>query len=178
MNRYVYRSSAEPEPRATASGEQNVISLGAVAPESGVLATMRECPAWGCEGPAPITRWGSSPPASFPLLSLLPRALPLQNSPGATSTVTQPPPSSGGSQIVSETEPSTISPAPAPVVATPTSLSLSQPGTTLDSSGASTTVASPSIMDWFTEQTLINGIPNWGLLAAAVGAFFLMKGKR
>jgi len=33
-------------------------------------------------------------------------------------------------------------------------------------------------MDWFTEQTLINGIPNWGLLAAAVGAFFLMKGKR
>jgi hypothetical protein len=53
---------------------------------------------------------------------------------------------------------------------------LTQPGTTLDSSGASITTAS-GIGTWLGESTLITGIPNWGIAAAAVFAAMTMFGK-
>jgi hypothetical protein len=58
------------------------------------------------------------------------------------------------------------SPSPGAVIAAPTPL-------------ASTAAAAP-VVSWFTDpnQELIAGFPNWGLIAAAVGAFMLMKGRR
>jgi hypothetical protein len=65
------------------------------------------------------------------------------------------------------------------VLSVPTSQTdpqLTQPGTTLDSSGASITTAS-GIGTWLGESTLITGIPNWGIAAAAVFAAMTMFGK-
>jgi len=71
-----------------------------------------------------------------------------------------------------------VSPAPAPTVAAPTPLSLSQPGTTLDSSGASSNISTSGIMAWFGESTVISGIPNWGLVAAAAALLMFGKGRK
>jgi len=151
MSRYVYRSPAEPEPRETTSGRQNVITLGAVPS----VQNMRLCPAWGCNGPEPITRVNLPvlpvsplpPKPRFPSLPLLPSSsgyvyvgsgpfagqacdpmsdialmgVSCEASSGATSTVAQPPPSAGGTLAVPNPAPVPISPAPSPTVAVPTS---------------------------------------------------------
>jgi hypothetical protein len=183
---YVYHADSEPAPRATASGAQNIVGLGYVLnaryptgfsprefdggdypmrlpwqqqpgpgrlpPGSpGSVVPVRVCPAWGCNPPG----------STF-------------NYPGATATVPQPPPSSGGSQIVPLTSPLPLSPAPSPTVAVSpnqTAPQLTQPGSVLDSSGASITTAS-GIGMWLAQSNLISGIPNWGI--AAGGLFLAM----
>jgi hypothetical protein len=64
------------------------------------------------------------------------------------------------------------SPTPAPTVAADTS----------PTPGAGQTPTSPNATaaSWFTDpsQELINGIPNWGLIAAAAGAFLLLGRRR
>lgn len=183
---YVYHAPSEPAPRAIASGDQNIVGLGAMIvnrwDENGDVAMLpvqqqpgpqrlpiRVCPAWGCNPPG----GGITPtyvlrtPAIFPY-------------PGATNTVPQPPPSAGGSQLVPVTQPLPVSPTPSPTVAvssTQTAPQLTQPGAVLDSTGATISTAS-DIGTWLGESTLISGIPNWGLAAAAVfGAMMLFGGK-
>jgi hypothetical protein len=189
-----YRGPAELEPRATADGQYNRVSLGrlgAVPANMGPIEPIyggprflgppmpRMCPAWGCGGP--------------PWQHFIAPGIP-----GTTSIVDQPPPLPPGSApIVSGVcGPGQYRDAagncttdwhnpyslylpnpPAPTVAAPTPLSLAQPGTTLDSTGASTTVATGS---WFTDPTqeLISGVPNWGLVAAAGALFLMMRGRR
>lgn len=190
---YVYHASWEPSPRATASGDQNIVGLGyimdnpivrgllpsRVSPtpvRGGPIVTHPDgptpiCPAWGCSGPPntvpvdggiPINRW----PLAYPY--------------GSTSTVQQPPPSAGGSNVVPVVAPLPMSPAPSPTVgvsSSQTAPQLTQPGTTLDSSGGSITTSS-GIGAWLSESTLISGIPNWGIAAgAALALVMLMGGK-
>lgn len=115
------------------------------------------CPAWGCGGP-PIARW----PITY----------------GSTATTPQPPPSAGGSQVVPLTTTPPISPAPSPTVAVgadQTAPQLTQPGTVLDSSGATISTAS-GIGGWLAQSTLISGLPNWGIAAAGLLAAVMMFG--
>lgn len=44
--------------------------------------------------------------------------------------------------------------------------------------GTSASSSTTGLMNWLNESTLINGFPNWGLVAAGVGAWLLMKGKK
>ena len=70
---------------------------------------------------------------------------------------------------------------PAPIVAADTSLT---PGagqtTTSIASGPVAGNAVSTSPSWLTDpnQELISGIPNWGIVAVALGAFLLMKGRR
>lgn len=69
---------------------------------------------------------------------------------------------------------------PAPIVSADTSLTPGagqMPTSVTGGSVQGNAVGAPS---WFTDpnQELITGIPNWGLVAAAAAAFFLMKGRR
>lgn len=190
---YVYHAPVEPSPRATASGGQNVVStMGALMdnpivrgllPRAGTVNPVpvkpvgypvsypdrfppKVCPAWGCDGPPGVT----------PTYIL--RGGGIYPYPGATSTVPQPPPSAGGSQVVPLTQPLPLSPAPSPTVAVSsdqTAPQLTQPGTTLDASGSSIPTAG-GIGTWLAQSTLIKGIPNWGLAAAGVFAAMMMFG--
>lgn len=186
MSRYVYRTSDDIVPRATANAGHSTVRLGALALPAYPIYPFRPtyggpsapvCPAWGC-GPAPIRVVDGTP------------SVPLSPSPvylnpwfGATSRVPQPPPmnSSPGSATVANPLAQPLAPAPSPTVAVPasqTAPSLTQPGTTLDSSGASTTVAPSGISAWLSEQTLISGFANWEIAgAAAVALFFMTRGR-
>ncbi len=64
-----------------------------------------------------------------------------------------------------------------PATATPPVPTTPQGQQIINSSGASSGAATPpATTDWFTES-MFGGIPNWGLLAAAaVAAFFVMRG--
>lgn len=176
MRRYVYHAPVEPPPRALASGNENVVGLGAAA----IMRVTGACPAWGCGGPPPPRNIII---AREPIVSLPPVFLPLRNWVGSTSTVEQPPPATPAPvSTVAAPAASTLSPAPSPTVAVnpdQTAPTLAQPGTVLDSSGSSVTTAS-SVGSWFGESTLISGIPNWGIAAAAafVGLMFLRGGHR
>ena len=187
MSRYVYHAPWEPRPRAVASGTQNIVGLGLGMPSPGYYESDLAqrglvyrglptpiCPAWGCGGRIPT--W---PPDSPPT-----HIYPYPPYPGATSTVPQPPPNMGpiGAPVVAGGYGLPISPAPSPTVPVPTSQTapqLTQPGTVLDSSGASVTTAS-GIGTWLGESTLIHGVPNWGLAAGALAAlmFFGKSGGR
>lgn len=98
--------------------------------------------------------------------------------PGATATTPQPPPSAGGSQVVPVTQGLPVSPAPSPTVAVSpdqTAPQLTQPGSTLDSSGASIATSS-GIGTWLAQSNLISGVPNWGIAAGAVVVALMMFG--
>jgi len=71
-----------------------------------------------------------------------------------------------------------------PTVATPTAGQATCASGTYDASGNCVAVT-PALgtstgLSWFTDPTqeLISGFPNWGLVAAAVAAFLMMKGRR
>ena len=183
MNRYVYHAPWEVPPRALASGDQNVVGMGAMAmipsPAGDVspILRARACPAWGCSGPSydPVIR--------------LPRYFgpPTYAGPGPTASVPQPPPTSGGTLLVPDPGVLPISPQPSPTVGAPTSLTLQQPGTTLTSSGSSTTVAPTGISavltdfeNWLMQSTTLVGysVPNWGIAVAAVVGAYMFMGKR
>jgi len=70
---------------------------------------------------------------------------------------------------------------PAPIVAASTALTpgAGQTPTSIPSDAVSGNAVSAG-PSWFTDpsQELITGIPNWGILAAAVGAYLLLKGRR
>lgn len=171
----IYRGPAEPPPNPNPGA-----GLGVVAPISNIRYPV--CPAWGCEGGAfgssvgPVRTW-----IPFPSYPLQP-----------TATTPQPPPSDY--------------PASAPVVSAPTrcpspnsyidaagnctndwhnpySVTLQSPSPVpantipADTSLSSTAAVAPS---WFSDpnQEIIKGFPNWGLIAAAAGAFMLMRGRR
>lgn len=126
------------------------------------------CPAWGCDGP---------PGGGVTPLYVL-RGGGIYPYPGATATTPQPPPSAGGSQVVPVTHGLPVSPAPSPTVAVSpdqTAPQLTQPGSTLDSSGASITTAG-GIGTWLAQSNLISGIPNWGIAAAGVVALLMAFG--
>lgn len=69
---------------------------------------------------------------------------------------------------------------PSPIVNANTSLTPGpgQTATSVPSSSVQGNAVSPA--SWFTDptQSLISGIPNWGIVAAAAAAFFLLKGRR
>jgi len=170
--RYAYRAPSDPLPRAITNGGQNVINLGGCPQVSrGMGMMMPEVPvrlfARPVIGlPAQISQRGPS-------------------APGATSTVPQPPPIEGpaGGTVMWGTISPALGPMPAPTVGvspTQTSPSLTQPGTTLDSSGSSAiTVPSPaSIEGWLSESTLISGFANWEVAGAGLLAAWLLLGKR
>lgn len=178
MGRNLYRAPGDGPVRPVASGHQNLVRLGAIMPtyagiyEPYPIRTISRsapaCPAWGC-GPAPIRVVDGSP------------LTPINPWFGATSTVVQPPPSTPQpSASVSNPLAQPLSPAPAPTVAVSdaqTAPSLTQPGTTLDSSGNSATVAPTGIAAWLSESTVISGFPNWGILGVAAAALWMMSGK-
>lgn len=177
--RYVYRAPVEPEPRATASGTQNIVHLGAAILPTGIN-TPGPCPAWGCDGPEPIVVSGGI--FRFPPVAIAP----LRILPGATSLVPQPPPVGGpvGGPIVPGGGTLALSPAPSPTVAVPSSQTapqLTQPGTLLDASGASPSAIS-GFGTWLGESTLISTFPNWAVLGVgALAAWMLLgsgKGRR
>lgn len=178
MRRIVHRGPGETTPRMNPSGGQNVIRLGAVSSDVHAITAydpamrvgpapwigtrmMEPCPAWGCGEP--------------------PTRIIYENWPGTTNLVPQPPPFFGpvGSPVVSAPS-GPISSSPGTTVAVPTAQtapSLTDPGTTLDSSGNSSNISASGIMAWFGESTLISGVPNWGIAAAATAVLFLMRGK-
>jgi len=155
---YVYRTSAEMRPRANANGGANVIyalqtrrsagyglspgnykALGAVVS----IPPMLLCPMDGGGGGA----CGPGPPMEIVTLG-----------PGATNTVTQPPPSTPApSNITAWTVPP-VSPSPSPTVsATPTTAASSDPITT-----------------WLSQSTIIPGVENLWLAGGALLAAFLL----
>jgi len=182
MKRFApYRGPAEPMPRATASGDQNVISLGAI-PEGVILSQpplgVREpCPAWGCGGP-PLRVFEGGPgvvvidPIARPVYPVYPAY------PGATSTVPQPPPSAGTTLTVPNPATPPVSPAPSPTVGvdpSQTAPSLSTPGQTL----AQQTGTPWDLGTWLGESTVISGLPNWGLaVGGLIAAWALFGGNR
>lgn len=192
---YVYHAPVEPSPRALASGDQNVIeaphSLGALidnpivrgilVPRPGLVSVRPVgLPVRAVDGnPAPICpAWGCGAPSGGVLPTYVLRTPSIYPYPGATATVPQPPPSAGGSQIVPLTQPLPLSPAPSPTVAVSsdqTAPQLTQPGTPLDSSGATISTVS-GIGGWLAQSTLISGIPNWGIAAAGVFAAMMLFG--
>lgn len=149
----VYRSPGAPLPRPV-SNPWNIVGLGAA-----YVTTRGACPAWGCEGPARHIFYSS----------------------GATATVLQPPPSTGGNLVVYASGGTPGSPQPSPSVAVPTTQtapSLTQPGTTLDSTGASTTVAPFDLMTWLGESTLFSSFTNWEVAGAGLlAAWLLFRGR-
>ena len=174
MSRYVYRTPDEPLPRSTANDGYNTVHLGAMSVNSPLPTG--PCPAWGCGGPERIYNFD-------PVIALPPRIpVMIRPYPGATSTVPQPPPTSGGSLVVSNPYPPTLSPAPTPTVSVPpgqTAPSLTQPGSLLDSSGASVTTAPFDIGTWLGEYTLFSSLPNYAVVGiAAVAAWMLLGGKQ
>jgi hypothetical protein len=139
------------------------------------------CPSWGCYGPRNVE-------------TLRPAVV---TRPGATSVVAQPyatplplPPAQ--SVTVQTVQP--ISPTPAPIVATNEVIPLHDgsgnyvnlstgaivPASSVSQNPAtgqlSTSVSSiaTGALSWLEQSTLISGIPNWGIAAAAVGAFMLL----
>lgn len=70
---------------------------------------------------------------------------------------------------------------PAPIVSADTSFTpgAGQTSTALSSPSVQGNAVTPS-PSWFTDPSkeLISGVPNWGILAAAAAAFFLLKGRR
>jgi len=178
--RYVYHADWEPEPHPYGAGGENIIGLGLVVPGSGAAIVdgaipvrgvpirspivdvnpPQACPAWGCGRPPAL------PPMYF-------------NYPGATSVVPQPPPPSGPASLTTTPIASPpVSPQPSPTVAVSpdqTAPQLTAPGTVLDSSGASVSVAG-GIGTWLAQSSLISGFPNWGIAAAAVAALVLFSG--
>lgn len=202
---YVYRSTAELRPRPNASGGTNVVrgmqtrrSPGfSIAPGNyRGLGMMYETPIieagpWGA-GPVPARTWF---PPYFPRPIGRPvppiRLAPPSN--GATSVVNQPPPPSptpapapsvsnpgyvdaAGNYTTDWHNPYVLylpqSPRPAPTVAASPEDFLPAQGQPLDTSAP----ASPSIGDWFSQSSLISGLPNWGVLAGgAVGAFLVSR---
>jgi hypothetical protein len=171
--RYVYRAPWEIAPRTLTDGKAHMVRLGAATITG---EGMMPCPAWGCG--APPVRW------PFPIVEPIPvMPVPIwRNYPGATATVPQPPPlgPSSGS-VVSAPGGTPGAPQPSPSVAVgadQTAPQLTQPGTVLDSAGNSVNVAS-GFGAWLSEQTLIAGIPNWGIAgAAAFALLWMFKGKR
>jgi hypothetical protein len=170
--RHIYRAPGEVRPRATASGGENVIRLGAISPTLAypVRSSAPACPAWEC-GATP-TEVVDGPAYYWPRPIF-----------GATSLVSQPPPSTGVSTLVPSPTPPSLAPTPSPTVAVApaqTAPSLSQPGLTLDSSGASTTTT-PAVTDvgtWLSEQTLVSGFANWEVTGAALlVGLFLFRGR-
>jgi hypothetical protein len=168
--RYVYRSPDETMPRAITNGGQNVVTLGAAM----VSSPVEVCPAWGCGGP-PRAIIFERPPVPAPVA--YPIAYPWL--PGATALVPQPPAGSGGTLLVPNPGSLPLSPQPSPVVGAPTSISLTDPGTTLDSTGASVTT-SFDLMAWLGESTLFTGFTNWEVAGAGLLAawFLFFRGKR
>jgi hypothetical protein len=184
MSRYVYRMDADVPPRAVASGGGNVIRLAGLGMIPGPGIMRQACPAYGCNGPAPVHFMPYDPIITLPNYAGAPVSAAGN---GATAQVPQPPPSSGGLLTVPNVVPLPVSPQPAPTVAAPTELSLTQPGTTLDASGASTTVASTGLTAWMTDienwfgaSTTIGGtsIPNIGIAAALGLAAMMFMGNR
>jgi len=113
---------------------------------------------------------------------------------GATSATPQPPP-----PYACPTQPYNTTPAqplppefapqpqPSPIVAAPTGATpgAGQSSCVVGASNASGNCVSapPSVgtgLSWFTDsaQEVIKGIPNWGLVAAVLGAFMLTRGRR
>lgn len=182
IDRYVYHPSWEPNPHPYGSKGENVVTLGYVADgfaqrgRIGLPNAPIACPAWGC---------GGGPDRWYPIVDMPPRPTPIMMYPpyGSTNTVPQPPPIGRppGGPILPVTAYPPISPAPSPTVAvspTQTAPQLTQPGTVLDSSGASITTAG-GIGTWLA-QSSIDGIPNWGLAAGAVlvAVMFMGRGGR
>jgi hypothetical protein len=186
IDRYVYHPAWEPNPHPYASAGENIVGLGYIMENPIVRGLLPNriapppppyhpaCPAWGCSGPPqPVT---DCPPNAMCMPA---RPVQWNPYPGPTNLVPQPPPPTGPISLTTQGQNPPVSPAPAPTVAVPTSQTapqLTQPGTTLDSSGASITTAS-GIGSWLGESTLINGIPNWGIAAAGVFAAMMLFGK-
>lgn len=179
----VYRGPAELEPRATADGQYNRVSLGRLGVPMPLDAQMappgygrRMCPAWGCGAPP----WRIFPGSGS--TSVVDQYPPLP--PGSAPTVSGPCAPGQYQDAAGNCTSDWHNPyslylpnPPSPTVGAPTPLQLTQPGTILDSTGASTTVASTS---WFTDPTqeIISGIPNWGIAAAAGALVLMMMRKR
>jgi hypothetical protein len=161
MNRYVYHADVEPPARPNASGNQNILRLGASS-----LPVMLPCPAWGCEGPprnwfgppGRVQNW-YGPPVYAPWT-------------GSTSSVPQPPPTSGTTLVVGAPSGPPLSPQPSPTVPGPTDLSLTQPGQTI----AAATGTPWDLGTWLGESTLISGFPNWGVAAAGLAVAYMLFG--
>jgi hypothetical protein len=193
IDRYVYHPAWEPNPHPYASAGENIVGLGYIMENPIVRGLLPNeglstgyigykapppihpvCPAWGCSPPPQPVR--DCPPGAMCM-----PAWPVHWNPypGPTNLVPQPPPPTGPISLTTQGQNPPVSPAPAPTVAVPTSQTapqLTQPGTTLDSSGASITTAS-GIGSWLGESTLITGIPNWGIAAAGVFAAMMLFGK-
>ena len=58
-----------------------------------------------------------------------------------------------------------------PTSAAPVSVSVQAPAAAAGSSDYQ------AVLDWLTQQSLISGVPNWGVAAGALVAFMLLKGK-
>lgn len=197
QDRYVYHPSWEPNPHPYASAGENVVGLGYIMPTGIPMSACPEIAMAPCPGGG--TRQNSGPPCYTPvgpcsggggevptgpgiIVNRWPVTQYYPPYPGATNLTPQPPPPTGpiGWTTVNTLPP--ISPQPAPVLTVPSSQTapqLVQPGTTLDSSGASVTTTS-GIGAWLEQSSLISGIPNWGIAAAVVfaGMMFMGKGRR
>ena len=166
----IYRGPAEPPPNPNPGA-----GLGVVAPVSMIRYPV--CPSWGCEGGGygasvgPVRTW-----------------IPLPSQPlSPTATTPQPPPSDFPQSAPTCPSPNTYIDAAGNCTAdwhNPYSLYLPpaiQPAATIPADTTpGSTVAQAPVTSWFTDQNqeLIHGFPNWGLVAAAVGAFMLMRGRR
>lgn len=195
MNRYVYRADVEPPARPVTDGSQNVIALGAAhVSRLGIPPAMTEATECiGCNQPnipgtgqlIPVLAWRNPGVISMPAMPSAPVAV----GPGATAIVSQPPPPSAppGSTVVSNPGLLPLSPSPSPTVAvspTQTAPSLTIPGTTLDSTGASTTTtAAPTdivaqLETWLGEQSTVLGytVPNYALALLGAGLAYWLLG--
>jgi hypothetical protein len=181
----VYRGPAEPPPNPNPGA-----GLGQVMPVSALRFPMQPSNGW----------------RRPPIVGPLPVAYPISQA-GPTQSTPQPPPNYWPSPAPVTPAPTCPGPnsyidaagnctsdwhnpysatlqaqQPASTIPAPTSVPCASGtydanGNCLPASPASTVAATPS---WFTDpnQELITGFPNWGLVAAAVGAFLLLRGKR
>jgi hypothetical protein len=194
--RGVYRSSAEVPPRPNASGAAHTYRGFQTARHAGTSVAPGSFPAdyFDTQEDLWLPPSGAHGKTLGSLGFLQPQFIPVY---GATNRVAQPsgtmlpvPPA----QAVAVHTVQPISPTPAPIVATnevlplndgsgnyinistgaivPASSVLQNPAT-----GQITTSASSfatGALTWLEQSTLISGIPNWGLIAAGLGAAFLM----
>jgi len=170
MRRYVYHAEVEPSPRATASGNQNVITLGAMAPISSMVID-RGCV--DCGGGRPTIAYDPIVVMPYPIRPVGPAYPVVAPYYGTTASVPQPPPSSGTTLSVPNPTTPPVSPQPSPVIGAPTPLSLAQPGQTV----AAATGTPLDFTAWFGESTIISGVPNWTIAAAGAVLALMMFSK-
>lgn len=153
------RITAQPPPAVASAGPPSGYCVFTSSPETGSITSVEACSA--APGGTPIATPTVTPSVASPVPSTQPTNQPYTDSVGNIWTY-----GASGWQVTGNVSSALTSGGGGSAAAAP-SVTVSQP----------TVSPYQSVLDWLSQETLVTGVPNWGIVAAAAVGLVLLKNR-